>query len=110
MDIIQLIIALIGTAGGSYWISAWATRKKLNAEAERILGEAYGALVKDLRSEVDRLTERVSNQEKRELKYLEIIAQKDNTELQLRIRIKELENEILILKKFNSSNEATHEV
>lgn len=88
------IIALIGTGGCSAWLTAWYTKKKTNAEADKILGDAYGILVKNLQDEIRRLSDRVTNQEKRELRFLEMISTKDQNELGLRVRIKELENEI----------------
>lgn len=97
----------MGTSGATAIITLWFTRNKTNAEAERIMGEAYGGLVGDLRKEIDRLLSRVDNLEKRELKYLELIAQKDNTELALRVRIKELEAEIENLKHPNNITNET---
>jgi hypothetical protein len=94
MKLIEIIGLCLGTGFGSAWITAWYTKKETNAKADKIIGDAYGSLITNLRDEVDRLYVRVSNQEQRELKYLEMISNKDSAELALRKRIKELESEI----------------
>lgn len=112
MSTSEIIALCIGTGGVTSLITAWYTKKKTSAEADKIIGEAYGNLVKNLRQEIDRLSDRVTNQEKRELRYLELISTKDQTELGLRLRIKELENEIkslaseiTTLRTINNHNE-----
>lgn len=94
MEMIETILLVIGTGGGAAWVSAFLTKKRSNAEADQIIGKTYGALIRNLKDEITRLADRVTNQEKRELRYLEIISAKDQTELSLRVRIKDLENEI----------------
>lgn len=114
MNPMETILACLGSGGLSAALTSWYTKKKTSAEADKIIGEAYGDLVKNLRGEIDRLSDRVTNQEKRELRYLELISTKDQTELGLRVRIKELENEIkslaseiTTLRTINSHNEKT---
>lgn len=97
MKMLEFIALLIGTGGGTAWLTAIWTKKRSGAEADKILGEAYGDLIKNLQAEIGRLSDRVNNQEARELRYLEIISTKDKTELGLRTRIKDLENEIKAL-------------
>jgi phage host-nuclease inhibitor protein Gam len=94
MTTLEIISLCFGTSGGSALFTAWYTKKKTSAEADKIIGEAYGSLVRNLQEEIHRLSDRVTNQEKRELRYLEMISSKDQTELSLRVRIKDLENEI----------------
>lgn len=97
MKIIEIILLCLGTGFGSAWITAWYTKKETTAKADKIIGDAYGSLITNLRDEVDRLYIRVSNHEQRELKFLEMISNKDNTELALRKRIRDLENEMKTL-------------
>lgn len=52
---ITIASSVLGSTLLTSLVTAWLNRKKNTAEADSIIGEAYGALIKTLRSEIDTL-------------------------------------------------------
>ncbi|MBB2149174.1 hypothetical protein [Pedobacter gandavensis] len=91
MTTIELVIALLSTAGGTAWLTAFLNRKKSEAETGKIISETYQDVIDSLRKEISRLEERLTLQEQQGLKYLDIIAEQRKTENELREKLKSFE-------------------
>ena len=68
MNIYAHLLGILGTAGGSVFLTHLFTRNKTNAEVSHIVGKTYIDALENLRKEVFRLEKRVHELEN-ELNY-----------------------------------------
>lgn len=52
---ITIASSVLGSTLLTSLVTAWLNRKRTKAEADSIIGEAYGSLIKNLRTEIDTL-------------------------------------------------------
>lgn len=96
-EVLKIVFILLGSTVLTALINAWFNRKKTNAEIESLVVNNYREIVDDLRQEIVRMKDRISDVEKKERLYIEQsnLLIKDKQELSIRILQLEKDNKYL---------------
>jgi|GEM_PF-3815060 len=90
-EIIAMVIGS-GTTGGL--ITSFFNKGRNKAEAQSIIGQAYGDLIDELRQSISFQGEQIKGLQEREVQYLKIINGHQEIERELRQQIKSLETKL----------------
>lgn len=99
----DLITLVIGSGATGSVITAFVNKGRNKAEAQNIIGQAYGDLIDELRQSINFQGEQIKALQDREIQYLKIINGHQETERELRGQIKALETKLA--KRINKLEE-----
>lgn len=94
MDTLAIIAGILGSGGFGALITSTFNRKKINADAQDVIGKVYGDLIDDCRAQLKHQAGQIQTMQDREVEYLKIIREQQQTERDLRSQIRQLENKL----------------
>lgn len=89
--VFEIIAMVIGSGTTGSLITAFVNKSKNKADAQSIIGQAYGNLIDELRQSISFQGEQIKGLQEREVQYLKIINAHQDVERELRHQIKTLE-------------------